>query len=782
MKSFKLTLLFFILFAIPSFSQINTPIDSSYAAYFEKGREIPYLHLNKTHFIKGEELWLQAYVQNLNTRKLHEHTSNLYCGIYDLDGRLKQQKLLYVDNGIATGNFKIDSTFTDNKYVIRASTSWMKNFAEDDSFNQTITIISNNKDLKSNDKESIDIQVLPEGGHLHNNTNASIGIIAKGGNGNGIQLQSGEIRNQNNEVVSKFRFNKFGLAKGLFHYKAKDTYTIQATSFDGKNHIVDVPIAKQIGLSMQVQSPSSSFFKITLSTNNKSLKLLTNKSYNLIVHNAGSMVERKIVLQPNVLTYDLLIPSKKFSKGVNIITLLNDKNQPLLERVVFNYDSSLFSMIDVVVNTKIKVQDSTQLGISNNNAETLYLSASVLPINSKATSNASSIYAKFLIEPFIKAALEDPNYYFTNTNRKKLYDLDLLLLTQGWSKYSWSNIINNPPNDFNPFEKGISISGEINMNIKSEKPQISMLSKSNEILLFSDITSNRFSFNNIYLQDSSEVNFSIIGQKKLKTPKYVVNQEKLNKLPKTIQKLSSKEVVSNKEDKELIFSDFILETVVLDEVEIIGENKFKHDPRFSSANMNGLVIGKNDTRPLLNFIISNGFRINRSLGQLTISSSRRTLSIMSAPTNPRTTVFIDDIEEPADLYFLETLRVNDFEEIYFIDADALSKGGRIYLYTRPDSQLKSRKSKFSVYKIPMGFSESKEFYTPKYKSFTNMLFNNYGAIYWKSNISINPSETFNLTFPNLMHKEFKIIIEGITDDGKLISLEKDISFKKDTKL
>ena len=781
MKSFKLTLLFFILFAFPCFSQINTPIDSSYAAYFEKGREIPYLHLNKTHFIKGEELWLQAYLLNLNTRKLHEHTSNLYCGIYDLDGRLKQQKLLYVDNGIATGNFKIDSTFTDNKYVIRASTSWMKNFAEDDSFNQTITIISNNKNLKSNDKESIDIQVLPEGGHLLNNTNASIGIIAKDANGNGIQLQSGEIRNQNNEVVSKFRFNKFGLAKGLFHYKAKDTYTIQATSFDGKNHIVDVPIAKQIGLSMQVQSPSSSFFKITLSTNNKSLKLLTNKSYNLIVHNAGSIVERKIILQPNVLTYDLLIPSKKFSKGVNIITLLNDKNQPLLERVVFNYDSSLFSMIDVV-NTKIKVQDSTQLDISNNNAETLYLSASILPINSKATSNASSIYAKFLIEPFIKAALEDPNYYFTNTNRKKLYDLDLLLLTQGWSKYSWSNILNNPPNDFHPFEKGISIFGEINMNIKSEKPQISMLSKSNEILLFSDITSNRFSFNNIYLQDSSEVNFSIIGQKKLKTPKYVVNQEKLNKLPKTIQKLSSKEVVSNKEDKELIFSDFILETVVLDEVEIIGENKFKHDPRFSSANMNGLVIDKNDTRPLLSFISSNGFRINRNLGQLTISSSRRTLSIMSAPTNPRTTVFIDDIEEPADLYFLETLRVNDFEEIYFIDADALSKGGRIYLYTRPDSQLKSRKSKFSVYKIPMGFSESKEFYTPKYKSFTNMLFNNYGAIYWKSNISINPSETFNLTFPNLMHKEFKIIIEGITDDGKLISLEKDISFKKDTKL
>ena len=395
MKSFKLTLLFFILFAFPCFSQINTPIDSSYAAYFEKGREIPYLHLNKTHFIKGEELWLQAYVQNLNTRKLHEHTSNLYCGIYDLDGRLKQQKLLYVDNGIATGNFKIDSTFTDNKYVIRASTSWMKNFAEDDSFNQTITIISNNKDLKSNDKESIDIQVLPEGGHLLNNTNASIGIIAKDANGNGIQLQSGEIRNQNNEVVSKFRFNKFGLAKGLFHYKAKDTYTIQATSFDGKNHIVDVPIAKQIGLSMQVQSPSSSFFKITLSTNNKSLKLLTNKSYNLIVHNAGSIVERKIILQPNVLTYDLLIPSKKFSKGVNIITLLNDKNQPLLERVVFNYDSSLFSMIDVVVNTKIKVQDSTQLGISNNNAETLYLSASVLPINSKATSNASSIMQSF---------------------------------------------------------------------------------------------------------------------------------------------------------------------------------------------------------------------------------------------------------------------------------------------------------------------------------------------------------------------------------------------------
>jgi len=781
MKSFKLTLLFFILFAFPCFSQINTHIDSSYAAYFEKGREIPYLHLNKTHFIKGEELWLQAYVQNLNTRKLHEHTSNLYCGIYDLDGRLKQQKLLYVDNGIATGNFKIDSTFIDNKYVIRASTSWMKNFAEDDSFNQTITIISNNKDLKSNDKESIDIQVLPEGGHLLNNTNASIGIIAKDANGNGIQLQSGEIRNQNNEVVSKFKFNKFGLAKGLFHYKAKDTYTIQATSFDGKNHIVDVPIAKQIGLSIQVQSPSSSFFKITLSTNNKSLKLLTNKSYNLIVHNAGSMVERKIVLQPNVLTYDLLIPSKKFSKGINIVTLLNDKNKPLLERVVFNYDSSLFSMIDFV-NTKIKVQDSTQLGISNNNAETLYLSTSVLPINSKATSNASSIYAKFLIEPFIKGTLEDPNYYFTNTNRKKLYDLDLLLLTQGWSKYSWFNIFNNPPNDFHAFEKGISISGEINMNIKSENPQISMLSKSNNLLLISDITNNKFSFNNVFLPDSSEVNFSILGQKKLKVPKYVVNEKKLNKLSQTDYKLPEINVFNNNQNKNLIYSDFILEAFILDEVEVTGKNQFKHNPRFRSANMNGLVIDKKNTKPLLNFIISNGFRIERLPGEVKITTNRRDISIMTAPVYHPTTLFIDDIEETTNLFYFDNLRANDFEEIYFVDADALSKGGRIYLYTRPGSQLDFNKSKFSTYKILMGFSESKEFYTPKYKSFTNELFLNYGAIYWKSNISINPNETFNLTFPNLMQKEFKIIIEGITEDGKLISLEKDISFKKETKL
>ena len=143
----KLLFILSILFVSMLTAQVKN-VDSLYVKYFENQREVPYVHLNKTSFFKGEEVWFKAYVLNLNTQKLHQNTSNLYCTLYDENGVYKDQKLLYVKDGVASGNFKIDSTYTSEKYYIKASTNFMRNFEEDESFLQELTIVDNKKQEK----------------------------------------------------------------------------------------------------------------------------------------------------------------------------------------------------------------------------------------------------------------------------------------------------------------------------------------------------------------------------------------------------------------------------------------------------------------------------------------------------------------------------------------------------------------------------------------------------------------------------------------------------------
>ena len=133
----------FFFFYISSSQQKDVDVlKESYNTYFALPRETVYLHLNKTIFLKGEEIWFSGYVYNRRTGLPFTETTNLYCGIYDNEGKQLTKELFYVENGSVSGHFKIPSEFGPGEYYIMAHTNWMKNFEEEDAFVQKISIIS----------------------------------------------------------------------------------------------------------------------------------------------------------------------------------------------------------------------------------------------------------------------------------------------------------------------------------------------------------------------------------------------------------------------------------------------------------------------------------------------------------------------------------------------------------------------------------------------------------------------------------------------------------------
>ena len=96
LKNYVLT--FFLFSSIINYAQRNQEIDSSYVDYFNLTREIPYLHLNKTTFSKGQKVWFQAYILDLNSKKLHDKTTNLYVSLYHENGAVAQKGFYTDDN------------------------------------------------------------------------------------------------------------------------------------------------------------------------------------------------------------------------------------------------------------------------------------------------------------------------------------------------------------------------------------------------------------------------------------------------------------------------------------------------------------------------------------------------------------------------------------------------------------------------------------------------------------------------------------------------------------
>lgn len=769
MNSKRLTsialLTFFI--CITALSQ-QKKIDSSYTKYFKNNREIPYLHLNKTSFLKGEEIWFKAYVLDLNTQRLHENTSNLYCGIYDDKGELKEKKMLYVKKGISSGSFKIDSTYTNENYYIKAFTNYMNNFEEDESFLQKITIINNQ--IKNKEKVSIeskyDLQVLPEGGHALADIENVFGVVLKDINGDIPKIKSAKIIDEKGVEILSFKLNQFGLGKATFFVKSNKEYSVRIVLENGKELLKKIPPKKLKGVALGFEDISDNMVKVIVKTNKETLKEINNKRFFVLIHNTNSYYKKEIKFRKEKNLYFLFFKKRKFKRGTNIITLFNEENKPLAERVFFNNKNNLLGSLSVRVQSIDN--DSVSLKLDKGvNKNSYYLSTSILPFKTKAHNPSQTIYSKFFLAPYIKGEVKNSSYFFKDINRKKLQELDLLLLTQGWSKYNWYNIFNNYYNDRYEFEKGITIKGVIDMDEKEDQKNIYLISDSFNLFLSKKTKENKVEFKNLYLTENEVVNISYLNKGTLENQKGYFSVKPLffkDSIKVPLRKgFDLKLKQSNSVGVFILKENELLETV---EISKKRRKKFKNHPfMLSNGSTKGYKIEEEEIINVSEFLGRNGFRVISDGGlELKIVANR--------PTKYPTRVFLDNMEitgNHLDLGLAIRRSVNNYDEIF------INKGssGEIHFFTRKTYKKKDKVKKiFKEYKIPFGFSVEKEYYQPKYFSTEHEVFKENGAIYWKSNVNIESESTMILKFPKLNQKKVKVFIEGVTEKGELIYIEK----------
>src|SRR5690606_11846241 len=150
--------------------------------------------------------------------------------------------------------------------------------------------------------------------------------------------------------------------------------------------------------------------------------------------------------------------------GVVTISILNSQFLPVVERAVFNYsEASQLPLTASLDKQSYGTRDSVNVGIltgtDQDSIRVAALSASIINLNKIKDDykNAPHILTSLLLSSDINGFIENPGYYFQE-GKVNNYDLDYLMLTQGWSNIDWSSIGMDIKPKFEA-EKGIKIAG-----------------------------------------------------------------------------------------------------------------------------------------------------------------------------------------------------------------------------------------------------------------------------------------------------------------------------------
>lgn len=799
-----LSLVFFQSHAQSNLLPKQQKISNSLVDYFKLDRENIHLHLNKTVYLTNEPIWFKGYIIEKKSKPT-QNTSNVYVSLHDANGKKLTAQLYYAEGSIFEGRIDLDKNLKSGHYFLQVYTNFMNNFSEDESSIYEIEILNETeKDfvLPSDtiNYNSTTISFFPESGIFLEGISNTIGARISDCNGNGIAVKDVEILDSKGNTVTTFSTDAFGYGKFEIHETKPESYTaIFNVKEKRKEQLLPMPLPS--GISFSVDNyifPEKTIVK--LQTNSKTFNEIKNIPFNLVFQQdeAATFVDFSF---NNTNELQFIIQSSQLPEGLNSVYLIDQNLNNIGERMIFN---------------PYPMPEKTTLWITENRMDSLAVegsssiisgtvSISILPEATVTENLPKTIYSDFLFDNYLSKPSKNTTYYLSNFSRKKHYELDNFLLSQR-SKYDWNTMMISPPTAKFTNDKGITIKGTVNSNLKNPK-EITVNMNTiglgiNEFTILND--KKEFFFEHVMVQDSSKIYFDVMDQNehkpKVKIYSQLLNNNRIfNKPIVTLQKTCNA-VESKNEKTETISLPKIANSILLDTVSITGKKDIlKHQKRIGNVMAKGFKISEADNNrypDVLKFIGNNGFTVSSSGGKVsiinghpqleiaaksgTINRSKKRTSAWSTNTYSDTNanmngpaIFIDNIFVP-NYDALRDYTMNQIDEIYINrminDLSTYGSRGTIRIYTKTTPAIVSNQSNTSESLfVKNGFQKIRSYQNPKYDSVQDEGFFKLGTIGWKPIISTDENGSFHFSIPNLNQKSVCIIIEGLNDNGVMIS-------------
>ncbi len=657
---------------------------------------------------------------------------------------------------------------------------------------ETITSTFKLKPVKSTN----DLQFFPEGGDLITGISTRVGFKAINSAGLGIDFK-GSVTDNGGNNLSTFESSHLGM--GSFYLSAEEgkTYKANITFKDGTVKSYDLPKALASGASIQVINTEPATINIKIVANESYFNTNKNKKMILVATNTGIIIyAAKTTLKSQAITAK--IPKKEIPSGITQITLFTGQGEPISERLVFNSQSNELALTVKSDLTNYKPRQKVKLNIGAKNGLAIAdgnFSVSVtdeqkLPVDEDSE---ITILSSLLLTSELKGYIEKPNYYFNKQDQKKLADLDLLLLTQGFRRFNYKDIMSGklPPSTLLP-EQGIRITGTLRDRTGMPVKRGALRMTIAENKFGAEVVTNPsgvFVFNNVNFPDSSEV---IINAK------YNANGSSLMILldaqpgaamttnlraADELQNIDSALAPYLENSKKQYNYLRTLKEVKIEGAKVKRPSHTDHTAFIGLSNINGNMIngdrfrGCNSVAICLqgmavgltyvenNFYVSRDYQQGKKIPVQIFLNSQPIDYISLMAVNPEE---IENVEvfTKDDLGSID--RLYNTNGLVIINTKAKPKGTKISL-----QDLKAMLPEANLLKFkPKGFSKQREFYSPKYvNAATTYNFNDLRTtIYWNPKLTTSPLVTspLALEFYNADGAgTYRVVVEGVDKKGNV---------------
>jgi hypothetical protein len=799
-------LLLLILFSFTFLFSAAQPVPEKIVAAldsfsFLRPQEKTYIQTDRNDYLAGEAIWFKTYA------RLEEKPTILskviYADLVNSLGVVVEKKMCKLKDGVADGVLDIKAELPTGNYYLRCYTLWMLNFP---SFvtEKKIRIFNYKNPVKAKPNAlantTINISFFPEGGNLVTGLKSIIAFKALDQNGNPLSV-TGDIVNTKNEKIISFKSIHDGMGSFELQPNGNDVYRAIIQVPGGSEKTVTLPVAKEEGIRMSVDNsnPNKTFVKVERSEKNKD-------KYNhlLVVAQINYHVAYMGKLNIDEGLDAVAINKKTLPPGIMQVTVLTEDGRPLAERIVFVANHSLSnSLLDAGL-VNLEKRKKNTISLDAREFTNLQAAIAITNANSEPGKYAPTILSSFLLSSDIKGNVHEPGYYFKDKEPATLQLLDLVMMINGWRRFNLEDIIANKFSDLHyPFETSLSITGKV---LQSNGRSVLKAGKINLIIKGEDSTNilaeaktndaSVFVVDKIEFQKGATIHYQ--GTNTTKTEAIVsvtidstyfdtlarvkMNTENLlgtgTSSPYLQQLLTDKQKADSAKGKTL--SEVVVRTRKRSETDSLN-SVYASDIFFASDQTLALNPNINyyDVWQFLRMSVP-GIAINQTDTGMQVNFTRyEGIDMFSENTrNSSVAFFLNEI--PVDINRIESLDPSDVAMVkIFKGVTGIALGadrGAIAFYTVKGSSGRDwRKKGFDFYKRS-GYSVTREFYEMDYSVINpeNTNPDIRTTIYWNPQVTIKDGKALIEFYNDDVCKKFKVVIEGMDANGKLLHAEKEI--------
>lgn len=636
-----------------------------------------------------------------------------------------------------------------------------------------------------------DVQFFPEGGDLIAGIEKKVAFKAVGTDGLGLKVQ-GEVVDGSGNVVTSFVDLHAGMGSFLLLPQEGVQYRARLTFENGQQRTVDLPEVRPEGVALVYMNENEARIQMGIMTNKKFLEKHSDQMFGIMAQAEGALsFAAQVSLKNELLLIDL--PKERFATGIAQVVLFSPEGLPLSERLVFMESLKPLEIEIKTDKASYNPKGLVRLDLSVRDNDTTFVGQySISVVDEQKVpyeeDRELTILSNYLLTSQLKGYVERPQYYFNPANENRAEALDVLLMTQGYKRYSYVDFIAQryPEMLFFP-EAGIEISGTLRYTngrpVENGGLLLSIPDHSFRTDTYTD-AQGRFKFSNLVFTDSARVTINARGNDNYRNMVIHVDQTYYPALDGNEQMADGELNINMLLRPYLENSRNVFRTeVLIEEVEVTAKATRSHREYSSIAGLSTpdhqidaerLKGCRNLFHCLQTMLIGINYDPNSQLFYITRD--------FNAGGRIPVQFFVNGMA--VDVVSLNSIMPHEVEGIDIFLKDELGtvsrtfqNNGVVSIYTTKQAEAAPRMSLSEIESLmpkanvvdltPLGYLKQYTFYTPKYETAAQQAVNDIrSTVYWNPDVITDELGKASVQFYNADGRgTYRVIVEGMNAVG-----------------